>query len=61
MPENVSIVGESLIPLVDFNRIPTAGTLNLSDSVPCNVMPLAYETVKLYATGPVINRGITLT
>ena len=32
MPENVSIVGESLIPLVDSNRIPTAGTLNLSRS-----------------------------
>ena len=52
MPGNVSVVGESLIPLVDSNRIPTAGTLNLSDSVPCNVMPLVYETVKLYATGP---------
>ena len=51
MPENVSVVGESLIPLVDSNRIPTAGTLNLSDSVPCNVMPLVYETVKQYATG----------
>ena len=49
MPENVSVV---LIPLVDSNRIPTAGTLNLSDSVPCNVMPLVYETVKQYATGP---------
>ena len=36
MPENVSVVGKSLIPLVDSNRIPTAGTLNLSDSVPCN-------------------------
>ena len=46
MPENVSVVGESLIPLVDSNRIPTAGTLNLSDSMPCNVMPLVYETVK---------------
>ena len=62
MPENVSIVGESLIPLVDSNRIPTAGTLNLSDSVPCNVMPLVYETVKQYATGPsstilVLTRG----
>ena len=52
LPENVSIVGESLIPLVDSNRIPTAGTLNLSNSVPCNVMPLVYETVKQYATGP---------
>ena len=51
MPENVSVVGVSLIPLVDSNRIPTAGTLNLSDSVPCNVMPLVYETVKQYATG----------
>ena len=51
MPENVSVVGESLIPLVDSNRIPTAGTLNLSDSVPSNVMPLVYETVKQYATG----------
>ena len=50
MPGNVSVVGESLIPLVDSNRIPTAGTLNLSDSVPCNVMPLVYETVKQYAT-----------
>ena len=62
MPENVSVVGESLIPLVDSNRIPTAGTLNLSDSVPCNVMPLVYETVKQYATGPsstilVLTRG----
>ena len=46
MPENVSLVGESLIPLVGSNRIPTAGSLNLSDSVPCNVMPLVYETVK---------------
>ena len=44
MPENVSVVGESLIPLVDSNRIPTAGTLTLSDSVPGNVMPLIYET-----------------
>ena len=52
VPENVSVVGESLIPLVDSNRIPTAGTLNLSDSVPYNVMPLVYETVKQYATGP---------
>ena len=26
--------------------------MNLSDSVPCNVMPLVYETVKQYATGP---------
>ena len=52
MPENISVVRESLIPLVDSNRIPTAGTLNLSDSVPCNVMPLVYETVKQYATGP---------
>ena len=52
MPENVSVVGESLIPLVDSNRIPTVGTLNLSDSVPCNVMPLVYETVKQYLTGP---------
>ena len=51
-PENVSVVGESLIPLINSNRIPTAGTLNLSDSVPCNVMPLVYETVKQYATGP---------
>ena len=50
MPENVSVVGESLIPLVDSNRISTAGTLNLSDSVPCNVMPLVYETVKQYAS-----------
>ena len=33
MPANVSVVGENLIPLVDSNRIPTAGTLNLSDSV----------------------------
>ena len=62
MPENVSVVGESLIPLVDSNRIPTAGTLNFSDSVPCNVMPLVYETVKQYATGPsstilVLTRG----
>ena len=61
MPENVS-VGESLIPLVDSDRIPTPGTLNLSDSVPCNVMPLVYETVKQYATGPsstilVLTRG----
>ena len=51
-----------MIPLVDFNRTPTAGTLNLSDSVPCNVMPLVYETVKQYATGPsstilVLTRG----
>ena len=64
LPENVSVVGESLIPLVDSNRIPTAGTLNLSDSVPCNVMPLVYETVKQYATGPsstilVLTRGST--
>ena len=50
MPNNVSVVGENLIPLVDSNRIPTAGTLNLSDSMPCNVMPLVYETVKQYAT-----------
>ena len=60
MPENVSVVGESLIPLVDSNRIPTAGTLILSDSVPCNVMPLVYETVKQYATGPsstILTRG----
>ena len=62
MPENVSVVGESLIPLVDSNRIPTAGTLNLSDSVPCNVMPLVYETVKQHTTGPsstilVLTRG----
>ena len=62
MPENVSVVGESLIPLVDSNRIPTAGILNLSDSVPCNVIPLVYETVKQYATGPsstilVLTRG----
>ena len=35
MPENVSVVGESLIPPVDSNRIRTAGTLNLSDSVQC--------------------------
>ena len=40
-----------LIPLVDSNRIPTSGTLNLSDSVPCNGMQLVYETVKQYATG----------
>ena len=52
MPENISVVGESLIPLVDSNRLPTAGTLSLSDFVPCNVMPLGYETVKQYATGP---------
>ena len=52
MPANVSVVGESSIPLVDSNRIPTVGTLNLSDSVPCNVMSLVYETVKQYATGP---------
>ena len=30
--------------------MPTAVTLNSSDSVPCNVMPLVYETVKQYAT-----------
>ena len=30
LPENVSAVGESLIPLVDSDRIPTAGTLNSS-------------------------------
>ena len=36
MLENVSVVVESLIPLVDSNRIPTAGTLNLSDS--CDVI-----------------------
>ena len=62
LPENVSVVGGSLIPLIDFNRIPTAGTLNLSDSVRCNFMPLVYETVKQYATGPsstilVLTRG----
>ena len=62
MPENVPVVGESLIPLVDSNRIPTAGALNLSDSVLCNIMPLVYETVKQYATGPsstilVLTRG----
>ena len=62
MRENLSVVGESLIPLVDSNRIPTAGTLNLSDSAPCNVMQLVYETVKQYATGPsstilVLTRG----
>ena len=45
-------VGESLIPLVDSDRIPTAGTLKLSDSVLCNVMPLVCETGKQYATGP---------
>ena len=28
IPENVSVVGESLIPLVDSNRIPTAGTFS---------------------------------
>ena len=55
-------VGESLIPLVDSDRIPTAGTFNSSDSVSCNVMPLVYETVKQYATGPsstilVLTRG----
>ena len=48
MPENV--VGESLIPLVDSNHIPTAGTLNLSDSMPCNVMPLVYETIIEYSS-----------
>ena len=52
MPENVSVVGERLMPIIDSNRIPTAGTLNLSDFVPCNVMPRVYETVKQYATGP---------
>ena len=66
MPANVSVVGESLIPLVDSNRIPTAGTLNLSASVPCNVIPLVYETVKQYATGPSstilgVVRGVVLT
>ena len=39
--ENVSVVVESLIPLVDSVHIPTAGTLNSSVSMPCNVMPLA--------------------
>ena len=34
------------IIFVDSNRIPTAGTLNLSDSMPCYVIPLVYETVK---------------
>ena len=46
MPEIVSVVGESLIPLVDTNRIPTAGTLNSSDTVPFDVIPLVYETVR---------------
>ena len=50
MPENVSAVGESLIPLVDSDRTPTVGTLNLSDSVPCNVMPLVYETIIEYSS-----------
>ena len=58
MLDNVSVVCESLILFVDSNRIPTAGTLNLSDSVPCNV----YETFKQYASGPsstvlVLTRG----
>ena len=42
LPENVSVVGESFIPLVDSDRIPTAVTLNSSDSVPCNIMPLVW-------------------
>ena len=46
MPEIESVVGESLIPLIDTNRIPTADTLNSSDTVPFNVMPLVYETVR---------------
>ena len=49
--ENVPIVGESLIPIIDSDRIPTTGKLNSSDSVSCNIMPLVYETVKQYATG----------
>ena len=62
MPENVSVVGESLIPLFDSNYIPTAGTLRSSDYMPCNVMQLVYETVQQYATGPsstilVLSRG----
>ena len=42
LPENVSVVGESFIPLVDSDRIPTAVTLNSSDSVPCNIMVDVY-------------------
>ena len=51
-PENVSVVGERLMPIIDSDRIPTTVTLNSYDSVPCNVMPRVYETVKQYATGP---------
>ena len=38
--------------IFDSDRIPTSFTLTTSDSVPCNVMPLVYETVEQYATGP---------
>ena len=38
--ENVPVVGESMIPIIDSDRIPTAGKLNSSDSVSCNIMAL---------------------
>ena len=52
LPKNVSVVGESLIPIIVSDRIPTTVTLNSPKSLPCNVMPLVYETVKQNATGP---------
>ena len=39
-------------PFIRYSGTSAYSTLNLSDSVPCNVMPLVYETVKQYATGP---------
>ena len=56
LPKNVSVVGESLIPLVDSDRIPTTVTLNSPHSVPCNVMPLVYEIVEQYATSVTVHR-----
>ena len=38
--ENVPVVGESLIPTFDSDRIPISVTLNTSDSAPCDVMQL---------------------
>ena len=48
----IPVVPDALPLPVDSDCIQTSVTLNSSDFLPYNVMPLVYETFKQYATDP---------
>ena len=62
MPVTYNPTNVIISPFIRYSGTSAYSILNLSDSVPFNVMPLVSETVKQYVTGPsstilVLTRG----